>query len=285
MTRDMFGENAGHPRQSILAGAPLPLEEVGGPIPRVSGGSFSGSSAEFDGSHYFRLPRARIGALDISGPDAQVSMFAVVKLAEMGKWGGTIAGIWSEGKGANDDTGTRQYALLFNMPAYGGLRQLTPHISAEGGVSRRADGSALPWCVDYAATRSEIPVGKWVTLGFTYDGRFIRAYLNGNLEERSMDPEKDKRTDPYFTTEGPGGGARGMNPYFHGRGIFRFDAKQHGRSKIAPADFTVGARYAGGNMLGEALKGRMAGLAVFNRALSSEEMKRLHEASDLGSLK
>lgn len=280
----LFGENAGHPRQSILVGAPLPLEEVGGPIPRVRGGSFSGSSAEFDGAHYFRLPRAKIGALDIGGPDAQVSMFAVVKLAEINKWGGTIAGIWSEGKGANDDTGTRQYALLFNMPAYGGSRQLTPHISAEGGVSRRADGSALPWCVDYAATRSELPVGKWVSVGFTYDGRFIRAYLNGVLEERPMDAERDKRTDRYFTAEGPAGGPRGMNPYYHGRGIFRYDATEHGSGKIAPADFTVGARYAGGNMLGEAFKGRMAGLAVFNRALSPEAMKRLHEAADLGRL-
>jgi hypothetical protein len=99
-----------------------------------------------------------------------------------------------------------------------------------------------------------------------------------------MDAEKDKRTDHYFTAEGPEGGPRGMNPYYHGRGIFRFDAKKHGSWKIGHADFTVGARYAGGNMLGEALKGRMAGLAVFNRAVSAEEMKRLHEAAGIGKL-
>lgn len=282
----IFGENAGTPRQSIISGAPLPLEEVGGPIPRVKGGSFSGSSAQFDGSHYFRIPRAKIGALDISGKAAQVSMFAVVKLDEIGKWGGTIAGIWSEGQGANDDTGTRQYAMLFNMPTYGGLRQLTPHVSSEGGVSRRADGSALPWCVDYAAPRSELPVGRWVTLGFTYDGTHITAYLDGVLEKREMDPVKDKRDDRYFTSEGPGGGPRGMNPYYHGRGIFRYDPSLHAESKPkGPADFTVGARYAGGSMLGEALKGRMAGLAVFNRALTADEMKRLHKAAALDSLK
>lgn len=282
----VFGENPGSPRQSIIVGAPLPLEEVGGPITRIKGGSFSGSSVRFDGSHYLRLPRAKIGALDISGKDAQVSMFAVVKLDEIGKWGGTIAGIWSEGKGANDDTGTRQYAMLYNMPTYGGMRQLTPHISAEGGVTRRADGSALPWCVDYAAPRSELPVGKWVTLGFTYDGKFIRAYMDGVMEERAVDPVKDKRTDPYFTTEGPNGGHRGMNPYYHGRGIFRYDPKLHAESKPkGPADFTVGARYAGGSMLGEALKGRMAGLAVFNRALTADEMKRLHAAARLSSLR
>lgn len=282
----VFGENPGTPRQSILVGAPLPLEEVGGHIPRVKGGSFSGSSVQFDGKHYLMLPRAKIGALDIHGKDAQVSMFAVVKLDEIGKWGGTIAGIWSEGHGANDDTGTRQYAMLYNMPTYGGLRQLTPHISAEGGVTRRADGSALPWCVDYAAPRSEIPVGQWVTLGFTYDGKTIRAYQNGVMEERAVDPVKDKRDDPYYTKEGPDGGHRGINPYYHGRGIFSYDSKRHAATKPkGPADFTVGARYAGGSMLGEALKGRMAGLAVFNRALTDMEMKRLHDAAHLELLK
>lgn len=282
----IFGENAGTLRQSIIAGAPLPLEEVGGHIPRVKGGPFSGSSALFDGSHYFRLPRAKMGALDIGGKDAQVSMFAVVRLDEIGKWGGTIAGIWSEGQGANDDSGTRQYAMLFNMPTYGGLRQLTPHISSEGGVSRRADGSALPWCVDYAAPRSELPVGKWVTLGFTYDGKYITAYIDGVMEERAMDPVKDKRDDRYFTSEGPGGGPRGMNPYYHGRGIFRYDPRLHAESKPkGPADFTVGARYAGGSMLGEALKGRMAGLAVFSRALTADDMKRLHKAAQIDTLK
>lgn len=279
-----FGENAGGPRQSILVGKPFPLEEVGGPIPRVRGGSYSGSSAVFDGSHYFRVPRAKIGALDISGKDAQVSMFVVVKLHEIGRWGGTIAGIWSEGKGANDDTGTRQYAMLFNMPTYGGARQLTPHISNEGGVTRRADGSALPWCVDYAASVSELPVDKWVTLGFTYDGKFIRAYVNGALEPRAMDAVKDKRTDRYFTNEGPAGGPRGMNPYYHGRGIFRYDPAKHATTKQKPADFTVGARYAGGGMLGEALKGRMAGLAVFSRALTDDEMASLHRSARVESL-
>jgi len=76
--------------------------------------------------------------------------------------------------------------------------QLTPHISSEGGVSRRADGTGLPWCADYAASVSAVPVGQWVTLGFTYDGRWIRAYFNGVLETRPVDPVKDRRTDPLF---------------------------------------------------------------------------------------
>ncbi|MFO0926242.1 MAG: hypothetical protein U0736_04270 [Gemmataceae bacterium] len=260
------------------------LREVGGPIPRVVGGPFSGYAAAFDGKHYLRLPHAELGALDMGGPDAQVSMFAVARVDEM-KRGVTIAGIWSEGKGANDDTGTRQYAILLNMPAYGGPRQLTPHVSSEGGVSRRRDGSGLPWCADYAASRSEVPVGRWCTLGFTYDGKYVRAYFNGVMEERTVDPKKDRRDDRYFTTEGPDGEHRGINPYYHGRGIFRYDAKKHAKAKPdGGADFTVAARYAVGSMLGEALKGRIAGLAVFDRALTAAEMKRLHEAANVATL-
>ena len=47
-------------------------------------------------------------------------------------------------------------------------------------------------------------------------------------------------------------------------------------TKIAPSDFTVGSRLVMGGKLREALVGDMAGLAVFNRALSDDEMKTLH---------
>jgi hypothetical protein len=193
--------------------------------------------------------------------------------------------MWSEGKGAHDDTGTRQYALLMNMPAYGGYRQLTPHVSSEGGVTSRADGSKFPWCVDYAATRREVPEGEWCTLAFTYDGNYIKAYINGVFEERLLRPEEDNRTDPYFLQGGPGGSDRGMNPYFHGRGIFRYDPKRDLKSKPGGgSDFTVGARYAVGTILGEATIGRFGGLAVFNRALTDEEINRLHRAANISVL-
>lgn len=280
----MFDEVAGAARASSGTTGKLLMSEVGGAIPRVEHGPYYGFSAQLDGKHYFRIPRAEIGQLDIAGPTAQVSMFAVIRLDEM-KRGVTIAGIWSEGKGANDDTGTRQYSMLLNMPTYGGPRQLVPHISSEGGVTRRADGSAFPWCCDYAASRSVVPEGEWVTLGFTYDARYIRAYFNGVLEERALDAVKDKRNDPYFTKEGPDGKDRGMNPYYHGRGIFKYDPIKHDQSKPGgPADFTVGARYAVGSFLGEAFKGRFGGLAVFNRALTDDEMKQLHASAGIEKL-
>jgi hypothetical protein len=279
-----FKEDAGQPRLSTGTKEKHPLQEVGGPIARVKGGPFSGYSAELNGKQYFRIPYSETGDLNIGGPEAQVSMFAVVRIVNL-QQSRTIAGMWSEGKGANDDTGTRQYALLMNMPTYGGSRQLTPHISSEGGVTRRADGSAFPWCADYAATQSEVPEEQWCSLGFTYDGRYIRAYINGVFEERQPDPVKDKRTDRYFTLEGPGGTNRGVNPYYHGRGIFRYDPVQQALTKPGGgSDFTVGARYAVGSNLRQATIGQFGGLAVFNRALTAAEMKRLHDAANVAAL-
>lgn len=280
-----FGEEAGRPRISSGTRQPHPLAEVGGPIPRVPGGPFSGYAAELDGKRYFSIPYAETGDLNISGPDAQVSMFAVVRIANL-RQSRTIAGMWSEGKGRDDDSGTRQYALLMNMPAYGGPNKLVPHVSSEGGVTRRADGSAFPWCADYAVSAGEVPTEVWCTLGFTYDGRYIRAYLNGVMDALALDPVAHRRTDPYFIREGPGGGDRGMNPYYHGRGIFAYDPARHATTKPGGgSDFTVGARYAVGKMLGEATIGRFGGLAVFARALSDAEMRALHAAANLGALR
>jgi hypothetical protein len=76
-----------------------------------------------------------------------------------------------------------------------------------------------------------------------------------------------------------------MNPYYHGRGIFRYDPQLHATTKPGGgSDFTVGARYAVGSMLREATKGRFGGLAVFNRALTDAEMKRLHDAANIAAL-
>ncbi len=280
-----FGEDAGMPRVSVGTKESHPLSEVGGPIVRVEGGPYSGYAAELNGRQYFRIKYAETGDLNISGSDAQVSMFAVVRIIDL-KQSRTIAGMWSEGKGANDDTGTRQYSLLMNMPTYGGPNQLTPHISSEGGVTRRADGSPFPWCADYAATRHEVPTEQWCSLGFTYDSKYIRAYINGVLDVRALDAAKDKRADRYFMLEGPDGKDRGMNPYYHGRGIFRYDPTKHAQTKPGGgSDFTVGARYAVGSFLGEATKGRFGGLADFNRAITDAEMKKLHDSANVSALK
>ena len=108
----------------------------------------------------------------------------------------------------------------------------------------------------------------------------------GVMEERALDPKKDGRTDRYFTSEGPENGSRGVNPYYHGRGIFHYDPALHSVSKPGGgADFSVGACYAAGRRGGNPLIGALGGLAIFNRSLSKEEMKKLHEAANLPALK
>jgi hypothetical protein len=282
-----FGEEPGQPRRSSATRYPHPLVEVGGPVARVAGGPFSGYAAELNGRQFLKIAYADTRDLNISGPRAQVSMFAVVRIVDL-QVSRTIAGMWSEGKGRDDDSGTRQYALLMNMPAYGGPRKLVPHISSEGGVTRRADGSRFPWCADYAVSAREVPEEKWVTLGFTYDGAWLAAYIDGVLDRHELDPVQHRRTDRYFTHEGPGGGSRGLNPYYHGRGIFTYDPARHATSKpMGGSDFIVGARHAAGSLFaeGKATIGRIGGLAVFNRALSEAEMKALHDAANLGALR
>ena len=53
------------------------------------------------------------------------------------------------------------------------------------------------------------------------------------------------------------------------------------------SDFIVGARYAVGSLFaeGKMTMGRFGGLAVFNRALTDTEMRRLHDAANLSALK
>ncbi|MHC2068587.1 hypothetical protein ACYFX5_14070 [Bremerella sp. T1] len=279
-----FSEEAGQPRTSITQEGDYPLAEVNGPIPRADEGPYSGFSMNLNGKQYLELPYEKTGKLNISGPEAQVSMFAVVRIVDL-RQSRTIAGMWSEGKGRNDDSGTRQYAMLMNMPTYGGPNQLVPHISSEGGVTRRADGSAFPWCADYAATKRKVPEEQWCTLAFTYDGKYITAYINGTYEKRELDPKKDRRDDRYFTQEGPDGKDRGMNPYYHGRGIFTYDPEKHAESKPdGGADFTVGARYAVGSFLREATIGKFGGLAVFDRALTDDEVLALHKSANIEKL-
>ena len=100
------------------------------------------------------------------------------------------------------------------------------------------------------------------------------------LDSQPLDPVKHKRTHPTSQTKAWTAKTQ-FDPYFHGRGIFR-SANQPG--KIGGSDFTIGARYVGGSVIGGATIGKFGGLAVFNRALTDEEMRKLHEAANVGAL-
>ena len=74
-----FGEATGAPRLSHTGEYPL-VDGHATKVARVAGGPFSGYSARFDGaSTFLTLPNANLGALNISGANAQVTVVAWVK--------------------------------------------------------------------------------------------------------------------------------------------------------------------------------------------------------------
>ena len=58
-----FGEPAGTPRRSSGTKQAHPLQEVGGPIPRMPGGPFSGFAAELDGGDELKNAMKSSGAI------------------------------------------------------------------------------------------------------------------------------------------------------------------------------------------------------------------------------
>ncbi|MEM6391499.1 MAG: hypothetical protein AAF797_01850 [Planctomycetota bacterium] len=274
-----FNEPPGTSRRAVAGVDTFDLLEVGGEVPRVGDAPIGGHAVRFDSGSHLQIAHDLTGALNIAGPHAALSIFAVVRLDSYDLRGGTVAGMWNEGLGKGDDSGARQYALLLDMPWYGGPKRVTPHISSEGGATRRGDGSMLPWCADYAATREPYPVGRWCSVGMTYDGDYISAYLDGVAEPWAQGADTQSRDDRYFTNEGPDGSDRGMNPYYHGRGVFRYDPARHADTKPGGGSpFVVGAREVRGQAGSEPLAGDLAGLAVFDRALTGDQMLALHRS-------
>jgi len=135
----------------------------------------------------------------------------------------------------NESAKLRQYCLFLNLGLDQSRHQACGHISAVGGPT-----PGEKFCVDAAIGATQVEFDAWHCVAFTYDGANIKAYLDGRLDAR---------------------GAR--NPYVYPHGIF--DGGEHG------ADFTVGAVHRSGEM-GNWFTGTLGGLAIFNRALTGDEL-------------
>ena len=117
----------------------------------------------------------------------------------------------------------------------------------------------FPYSIDYSASRQKVPANEWCCIAFSYDGQFIRSFLNGEFEKR--EPELINNTTGF---EGyPDGLVQSKNPYYFPHGI-----GDNG------SDFTVGAVLLKSGM-GNFFKGQIGGLAVFSKALSEEEIRAL----------
>jgi hypothetical protein len=227
-----FQEPAGAARQS-RSGHAYELQECNGPIERVTDGLFGPFAARLNKGQWLVAPRTNCPALDLHGPEAQVTVVAWLKW-ESDRRGGceAVAGVWNETKRQ------RQYCLFLNLGIHDSRQQVGGHVSAIGGPT-----PGYRYCMDAAIGATAVPRSGWQCVGFTYDGEFARAYLNGKLDVRP-----------------------GLNPYPYPGGLF--DGGPEG------ADFTVGGVSRSGEM-GNWFAGTLGGLAVFQRALSEAEMRQL----------
>lgn len=167
-----------------------------------------------------------------------------------GEQTGFVAGMWNE----HQDGGKRQYGLFISLPYNNGENQVCGHISKTGKPS-----PPFPYSIDYSASQQKVPSNEWMFVAITYNGKYIKSYINGSFEKR--EPEFINNTKGF---EGyPNGLIQSKNPYY-----FPYGMGNNG------SDFTIGAVLLKKGM-GNFFKGQIGGLAVFDRVLSEKALKRL----------
>ncbi len=238
-----FKEKSGRSRKAHGA-RKFPLKEANGKVERINDGPLSGYSALFSGQAYLSIENARTKELNIYGSAQGVTIVAWVKWS-----GGTgfVGGMWNE----YAEGGKRQYGLFVSLPYYNGADQVCGHVSLTGKPT-----PPFPYSIDYSASKQKVKMNEWQCIAFTYDGTLIKSYLNGSFEAR--EPELIDHTKGF---EGYKDGIiQSKNPYHYPEGMGNNGS-----------DFTVGAVLLKSGM-GNFFKGQIGGLAVFNRALSDQEV-------------
>jgi hypothetical protein len=239
-----FKEEEGQSRKAYGKGV-FPLTEVNGSIPRSNEGPLSGYSSLFGNKAYLSLPNEETGDLNIYGQNQGVTVMAWVK------WkGGTgfVGGMWNE----YQEGGKRQYGLFISLPHYNGADQVCGHISQTGKPT-----PPFPYSIDYSASKQVVKKDEWQYVAFTYDGTWIKSYLNGEFLKR--EPEYIKNTKGFGDRK---------EELFHSKNPYYFPDGMGNNG----SDFTVGAVLLKSGM-GNFFSGQIGGLAVFNRALNEEEIK------------
>lgn len=209
------------------------LREQNGPIARIETDIEGTYAAKLEEGQWFLLPRSECPALNLHGKDAQVTVIAWLKREQTAySHCEAVAGMWDETRRK------RQYCLFLNLAIWDSGDQVCGHVSSVGGPT-----PGYKYCMDASIGETEITFDRWYRVAFTYDGTWVKSFINGVLDERP-----------------------GRNPYAYEGGLF--DAGDDG------ADFTVGGVHRSDEM-GNWFKGMLGGLAVFNRALSGEELARI----------
>lgn len=156
---------------------------------------------------------------------------------------------------------TRQYGSYFDAPFFLGWSHAhySPHIGAQDGPS-----PGYPWNRDYAGSARKyftgVGQGQWHMEAFTYDGHQIVAYVDG-LTDIWKGVAEPAPIVPGFTMHE----TVDRNPYVLNKPIngspttkrFTIGAALYGEPPFPGINFT---------------KGKLGGVAVFNRALTSDEI-------------
>lgn len=228
----------------------LQLKEYGGPLPRREEGVFGPSSVELGSGSWLGMPRGECAALDIHGPDAQLSVVAWVK-RRRSSYGGcqAVAGMWNE-------HGWRQYCLFLNLHIHDSAEQVGAHVSAIGGPT-----PGEKYCMDAAIGATPIPFDTWSCIAMTYDGHQAAAWLDGRLDHR---------------------GAR--NPYSYPEGIFNGGStgSDFTVGAVARPEWVDENRRPHGAVTANPYHGLLGGLAVYRRALGAAEFSALALAGHAG---
>ncbi len=154
------------------------LRPQAGPMEVVEGGPF-GKAIRFREGQWLRGLRGEIPALDLHGPDAQVTVVAWMR--RYPKSNGrcqAVAGLWDEKRRC------RQYALF--LGAMNEADRIVGHVSDVGGPT-----PGDPYCQTGSVGQTRTPLETWLVAGFTYDGSQVRTYLDGHLDgawERNPEP-------------------------------------------------------------------------------------------------
>lgn len=202
-------------------------------------------SLYFDGvSDWLYIDAEKAGKLDIT--TGKVTIVAIVKWS--GQHNSFVAGMWDE------CDNKRQYGLFISLPYYNGENKVCGHISQKGGPTY-----PFPYSIDYSTSKSSVSTDRWHLVAITYDGEYIKSYLDGKFKE--VGPALIDHTIGFEGYEN--GLVQSKNPYYFPDGI------GHNGS-----DFTIGAVKLPGDKMGNFFKGQIRKISVFDRCLDIDEIIR-----------
>jgi hypothetical protein len=211
------------------------------PLEKLTGNTTKvATGVQFAGNAILNVTAANLGKLNIGKYGNEVTVLAKTTFPTDVQINMFTAGIWDEGTG-------RSYGLFTALnDMYGGYCAICGHVSKVGGAT-----PGYPYNRDYTATRSWAGMTKAIQ-GMTYDGSQIKAYLDASTDYQ-----------PTFTDE---------NSQTYSKAPYNID---DGINGAGTAPFTVGGVKLGTGSYGNYFKGIITWLAVFDRALSADEIAHI----------